>query len=256
LSSVFICHSSRDKQKFVERLAIDLKSLGHEVFYDEWSINPGEGISERITKEINRCDYFITVISKNSICSNWVRHELNSAIFRELEQNRVIVIPVIIGSVCDNAIPLSLRSKRYIDFRRISGDKYTRGLNLLLSVLRSVKDIRTGNFPIFKCPRCLVSELDKLKTRFLHSELDIICWENDINRLWKYDSETGNAKLYFTSKQNESESILFSLDQEDTGKLNQLTYKPNSWFIYSDKNEKDILLKIQFESYSEQVISF
>ena len=59
-------HSNKDKKKFFERLANDLRSFGISVWYDEWSMKPGDRIRDKINEAICTCDYLLIVFSKHS----------------------------------------------------------------------------------------------------------------------------------------------------------------------------------------------
>ena len=47
---VFISHASEDKDTFVRPLAVALNALGVTVWYDEFSLRPGDSISRSIDK--------------------------------------------------------------------------------------------------------------------------------------------------------------------------------------------------------------
>lgn len=122
--TVFLSHSSRDKP-FVSRLAIDLKSKGVPVWFDQWELKVGDSLSERIEHGISQSGWLAVVISKNSVSSDWVQKELRAAQARELRDKSVFVLPIIID---DCEIPLFLLDKLYADFR----SSYDQGLEALL----------------------------------------------------------------------------------------------------------------------------
>lgn len=124
MNSVFISYSSKDGE-FVSKLAVDLKSRGISVWYDQWKLKVGDSLIERIGTAIKTQDYIIAVLSKASVKSAWVLKELSSGLIKELEERRVVVLPVVIED-CD--IPTLLSDKVYVDFRK----DYSGGLNKLL----------------------------------------------------------------------------------------------------------------------------
>lgn len=71
------------------------------------------------------------ILSKKSVESAWCKKELNSGLVRELEEKRVIVLPVVIN---DCEIPLFLREKLYADFRT----DYNEGFNAILEAVAGV----------------------------------------------------------------------------------------------------------------------
>jgi len=109
---VFISHNSKDKP-FVRRLAQSLNSHHITCWIDEAEIRLGDSLVSKISNAIKDIDLIIAVISNNSVYSNWVRQELDWAMTKEIEGNRIVVIPIIIDK-CD--IPFFLANKLYGDF--------------------------------------------------------------------------------------------------------------------------------------------
>lgn len=124
--SVFLCHSHKDEILHSERLAKDLKKHGVKVWYDAWSALPGNSLMEKISKGIHETDYFIVLLTPNSIDSNWVNFELGLA-FNRYNKEGTQIIPIIFG---DCNIPDFLKSFIYVDFRK----GYASGLKRLLRV--------------------------------------------------------------------------------------------------------------------------
>lgn len=145
---VFLCHSSKDKD-FVERLAFDLEKVNVGVWFDKWEIRVGDSLIEKISKGIELNDYLAIIISTNSIESEWVKREVNAALMRELEEKKVVVLPILIE---DCKIPVLLKEKKYADFRK----SYDEGFEeFLFSVspespltIRRSKDFRTAQYLI------------------------------------------------------------------------------------------------------------
>ena len=128
-NSVFISYSGKDRS-FVERLATDLRSKGLYVWFDQWELKVGDSIVDKINAGLTSHDYLIVVLSKASVRSQWVMKELNAGLMRELEERRVVVLPILVED-CD--IPALLSDKVYADFR----DNYSSGLNRLLDTFPS-----------------------------------------------------------------------------------------------------------------------
>jgi len=125
--SVFLCHSSYDKP-FVKRLAHDLRRFGLGVWLDSWEIRVGDSIVDRIEQGLRENDFLGIVLSPGLVSSTWVRRELNAAFIRELEERRVVILPILYR---DCEIPLRIREKKYADFRV----DYGAGLRTLLERL-------------------------------------------------------------------------------------------------------------------------
>lgn len=104
---VFISHASEDKARFVLGFGEKLRDKGIEAWVDEWEIKPGDSLIDKIFEEgINKADYFIIVLSKNSVNKAWVREELNVATIKRIEKNTTI-IPVVIDDPIE--IPTALK---------------------------------------------------------------------------------------------------------------------------------------------------
>lgn len=125
--SVFISHSSED-HPFVKKLAIDLERLSVKVWVDEAEIKGGDSFIDKIENGLSDMQHLIIVLSRTSSISFWVKRELNYALVEKVEKQLGKVIPVITED-CD--IPLLLRERHYIDFRK----GYDWGLNKLLHAI-------------------------------------------------------------------------------------------------------------------------
>ena len=123
-----MCHSSGDKE-FVRRLAGDLQSQEVTVWFDEWQIRVGDSIHDKINEGIKDSAWLIIVLSKKSVESSWVKKELNAGFVRELEERRVVILPILLEQC---AIPLMLRDKRYADFSESYDDGF---IDLLTTIL-------------------------------------------------------------------------------------------------------------------------
>lgn len=130
MARIFISHSSLDK-KFATKLATDLSKLGHIPWLDEWEIKVGECIPSKIEQGISESDYVVIVLSPNSTNSNWVEREWKSKYWDEVNENRVMVLPVLLSN-CD--IPRLLLTKKLADFR----DNYSIGLVQLMGGISPV----------------------------------------------------------------------------------------------------------------------
>ncbi|UCH94506.1 MAG: toll/interleukin-1 receptor domain-containing protein [Candidatus Aminicenantes bacterium] len=123
--TVFLCYSHKDEILHSERLAKDLKKYGIKVWYAAWSALPGASLLQKISKGIQESDYFIVLLTPNSIDSRWVNFELGLA-FNRYNKEDARIIPVIFG---DCEIPNFLKSFIYVDFK-----SYASGLKKLLRV--------------------------------------------------------------------------------------------------------------------------
>lgn len=71
----FISHSSNDKV-FALRLATDLRMrAGIDAWLDQWEVNPGDKIPERLEAGISEAGIFVLILSPDSVNSPWVDWE-------------------------------------------------------------------------------------------------------------------------------------------------------------------------------------
>ena len=91
---IFLSHNYRDKV-LVQQIAIRLRDIFDQdtVFYDSWSIQPGDGIVDKINEGLASCKLFLFFVSKNSLQSNMVRLEWQNAVLRAV-QGQAKLIPV------------------------------------------------------------------------------------------------------------------------------------------------------------------
>jgi len=124
----FISHSAKDKP-FVRKLAADLVASGVKVWLDEQRILVGDSIPEKIAQGLAESDFFLIVVSQNSVASSWVKKELSSALVHEIERRKVTVLPI---KLDDAQMPDTISDKLYADFSY----SYEEGLE---NLLRSIK---------------------------------------------------------------------------------------------------------------------
>ncbi|WP_028301260.1 toll/interleukin-1 receptor domain-containing protein [Oceanospirillum beijerinckii] len=111
--SIFISYSHQD-EGFVSKLAGNLVNSNAHVWVDKWNLNVGDSILDKVQNAIEESSALIVILSESSVSSEWCKKELNSALMRELDEKRVIILPVVID---DCKIPVFLREKMYADFR-------------------------------------------------------------------------------------------------------------------------------------------
>jgi hypothetical protein len=127
---IFISYSHNDSN-FAIRLASDLVEQKTSVWIDKWEMQVGDSIINRIQEAITDASALIIVLSTASVESEWCKKELSAGLIRELDEKRVIVLPVLKE---DCSIPMFLRDKMYADFRT----DYAVGLK---DILRAVSRI-------------------------------------------------------------------------------------------------------------------
>ena len=129
---IFISYNNADRS-FARKLTTDLRTYGHKVWIDESEINIGDPLVEKIREALDNIDYVVVILSKASIKSEWVKKELDIAFNREIEEKRVVILPIIIEHRVK--LPGFLKGKLYGDFSR--EDDYPEKFELLLRSLRN-----------------------------------------------------------------------------------------------------------------------
>lgn len=127
---VFISYSHQDRE-FVDQLAAQLVQYKVNVWLDRWELHVGDSLTSRIQEALTDASALLVVLSPASVNSDWFKRELNAGLVRELDERRVVVLPVL---KVDCEIPLFLRDKLYADFRTNPDD----GLRAVLESLARV----------------------------------------------------------------------------------------------------------------------
>jgi len=133
---IFISYSHQDKN-FADKLAAHLVKHRARVWVDRWELSVGDSIVERVQSAIQEASALIVVLSKASVQSQWCKKELSAGLVRELEERRVVVLPVL-AEDCD--IPIFLRDKLYADFRT----DFEQGLKVTLDAIARVTSDTLG----------------------------------------------------------------------------------------------------------------
>jgi hypothetical protein len=128
---IFLSHNHKDKA-VVEQIAIRLRDIyGQEkVFYDSWSMQPGDGIIDKMNEGLGKCELFLFCVSKNSLQSNMVKLEWQNAVMKATSGNTKIV-PI---KLDDCLMPPILTQSLYIDL-------FGQGLEI---ALRQIVDVTEG----------------------------------------------------------------------------------------------------------------
>ena len=110
---VFISYSSQDRE-FVDKFALQLVQKKVPVWLDRWELRAGDSLITKIQEAVGGASALLVILSNASVASEWCTKELNAGLIRELDEKRVVVVPVLLED-CD--IPMFLREKMYADFR-------------------------------------------------------------------------------------------------------------------------------------------
>lgn len=133
---VFISYSHTDKS-FVNQLATHLAKNKVHVWVDTWELHVGDSLVSKIQQAIQEASALLVILSKSSTISEWCKKELTAGLIRELDEKRVVVLPVLVE---DCEIPLFLRDKMFADFR----SNYDHGLRQVLEAVAKVTSDNLG----------------------------------------------------------------------------------------------------------------
>jgi TIR domain len=95
---ISLAHSARDR-RFADRLASTLRGAGIPVWHSGSSIVGAQQWHDEIGEALMRCDWFVVLLSPDSVKSRWVRLELGFAL-RDARYDKHI-IPVLLKP-CDH----------------------------------------------------------------------------------------------------------------------------------------------------------
>ncbi len=112
MTQVFISYSRKDLE-FVDRLANDLKTTGFEVWYDLSGLEPGTRWRQEIQNAIQDSQYFLVVLSPNSIISDWVEREFLFASEQDKKIIPLLYLPCTLPMWSLNLHFIDMQGKNY-----------------------------------------------------------------------------------------------------------------------------------------------
>lgn len=90
---IFISHNKKQKSQ-ARLLAMALVEHGESVWFDEWTIRPGESLTGSIEDGLSSTDVFVLLWSKEAAASNWVGTEVRAYIRRRVDDESLRIIPI------------------------------------------------------------------------------------------------------------------------------------------------------------------
>lgn len=156
---IFISHNHNDKG-IIDSIAVRLAEIfgQDQVFYDSWSMQPGDGIIDKMNEGLEETSHFFFFVSENSLKSNMVKMEWQNAIFKASKGN-CKVIPVRIDS---SSMPAILSQSLYIDL-------YSYGLD---AATGQIVNVIQGN-STYQAPNNEFSNLSYELSRTLEENIEI-----------------------------------------------------------------------------------
>jgi uncharacterized protein YjbI with pentapeptide repeats len=144
--SCFISYSSKD-QNFAERLYADLQNKGVRCWFAPEDMKIGDKIKPAIDQAIRLRDKLLLIFSRNSINSDWVEREVETALEEEAKRKQVVLFPVRLDETVmetDQAWAADIRRARHIgDFSRWKDHHaYQQAFERLLRDLKAEGQVR------------------------------------------------------------------------------------------------------------------
>lgn len=90
-NEIFLSHSSLDRQ-FATDIAGVLRRHGIPVWYSQTNILGAQQWQDEIGAALQRCDWFIVILSPQSADSMWVKRELSYGLQQNRFENRIVPI--------------------------------------------------------------------------------------------------------------------------------------------------------------------
>lgn len=139
--SCFISYSSKD-QEFAERLHADLRSRNVRCWFAPEDLKIGDKLRPAFDEAIRLHDKLMVLLSENSVSSEWVEKEVETAFEKERREKRTVLFPIRLDDAVmdtNQAWAADIRRTRHIgDFRDWKNhDSYTKAFERLLRDLKA-----------------------------------------------------------------------------------------------------------------------
>lgn len=136
---IFISHATNDLT-FARCLATDIMEKGYDVFLDDWSIDLGENIINKINEGLEESQILIPIISEHFLKSIFCLDEWTSFYIRFAKIRKESIVPLILD---DADIPAIMSAIKY--FRVKDGHSYQEFLLKLMSALKKRESSQCDN---------------------------------------------------------------------------------------------------------------
>jgi TIR domain len=138
--SCFISYASKD-DAFAKRLHADLQKTGVRCWFAPEDMKIGDKFRRRIDEAIHFHERLLLILSENSVSSEWVEKEVETAFEKEQRQKRTVLFPLRLDDAvmeCNTGWSADIRRTRHIgDFRRWKDhDAYQQAFDRVLRDLK------------------------------------------------------------------------------------------------------------------------
>jgi hypothetical protein len=108
MTNVFISHRKGD-DRLAEKLADEIRCAGHHVWFDEWEINVGDSIVERMNEGLEGATYVVLCYSSSGVTSPWIAREWMPTLAKQLSGHPVKILPALLTAGLPPAILADLK---------------------------------------------------------------------------------------------------------------------------------------------------
>lgn len=88
---VFISYASEDRNTVVRPLANTMKTAGLRVWYDEFELNIGDSLRQKIDRGLASSKFGVVVLSKNFFEKGWTNYELDGIVTRSVSGEQILL---------------------------------------------------------------------------------------------------------------------------------------------------------------------
>lgn len=163
MAKIFISHSMKDSA-FVEKIYCGLIDNKHEIVTFDSKYSVGDNMSAAIANALKNIDFFIVIVTNNSISSDWVRYEINISKGYYGESGKPKIIPVVIGNVELHGILVN-----HLAIRIDNEDQ----IDELIGKLNNVIEIQTGEIIAKRDKRVSIQDnLDRQSKIYIEKSLE------------------------------------------------------------------------------------
>lgn len=154
---IFISYNHNDEtlvDTIVQRL--DIEFGRNNIFYDRWSIQPGNSIIEKMNEGLENFTTFFFFVSPNSLNSKMVSLEWQVALNRAINKD----LKFVAIKIADCKMPAILSDKQYIDL-------YGDGLDDAISKMKCVINTKNNYKPLGNVQNLMATLTEKTKENYL-----------------------------------------------------------------------------------------
>lgn len=89
--TAFVSHASEDKDEIARPLAEALSTLGHRIWFDEFTLKIGDSLRRTIDRGLSASRFGIVILSPSFLAKNWPQYELDGMVAKEVSGQKIIL---------------------------------------------------------------------------------------------------------------------------------------------------------------------